>query len=192
VGRALQELGVKMIPAYSPQARGRSERNFRTWQGRLPQEFRVRGITDPETANEFLRGAYIAEFNNKFMVSAAQKGTAFVRLRRRDLDWIFSVQLERTVDHDNTVRVDNRVFQIGKTRWRNTLAGQNVIVHEHLDGRVSIRYGAHVIAEVAASELPPQAPRRKGKARPPGPRSTGKPVLPRAATRGKSRSASSK
>ena len=76
VGRALQELGVKMTPAYSPQARGRSERNFRTWQGRLPQELRVRGITDPEKANEFLRGGYIAEFNNQFKVSAAQKGTA--------------------------------------------------------------------------------------------------------------------
>ena len=143
-------------------------------------------------ANQFLRERYIAEFNDKFAVAAAQKGTAFVRTARKDLDWIFSVQLERTVDHDNTVRVDNRVFQIGKTRWRNTLAGQNVIVHEHLDGRVSIRYGAHVIAEVAAGKLPPQAPRRKGKARPPGPRSTGNPVLPHAAARGKSLSASSK
>jgi hypothetical protein len=128
-------------------------------------------------ANEFLRDRYIAEFNDKFAVSPAQKGTAFVRTTRKDLDWIFSVQLERTVDHDNTVRVDNRVFQIAKTRWRNTLTGQNVMVHEHLDGRVSIRYGAHVIAEIAAGELPPQAPRRKGKARPPGPRSsTGTPA----------------
>jgi hypothetical protein len=73
VGRALQELGVKMIPAYSPQARGRSERNFRTWQGRLPQELRVRGITDPEKANEFLRGGYIAEFNDKFTVPRRRK-----------------------------------------------------------------------------------------------------------------------
>ena len=103
------------------------------------------------------------------------------------------MQLERTVDHDNTVRVDNRVFQIEKTRWRNTLAGQNVIVHEHLDGRVSIRYGAHVIAEVAAGQLPPQAPRRKGKARPPVPPRIGKPSgNPGPVVRGKSRLASSK
>jgi hypothetical protein len=193
VGRALGELLIKTIAAYSPEARGRSERGFGTWQGRLPQELRLNGITDMAGANEFLRDRYIAEFNDKFAVAAAQKGTAFVRTARKDLDWIFSVQLERTVDHDNTVRVDNRVFQIEKTRWRNTLAGQNVIVHEHLDGRVSIRYGAHVIAEVAAGQLPPQAPRRKGKARPPGPPRTGKPsggLSP--VLRGKSSLASSK
>jgi transposase len=165
VGRALQELGVKMIPAYSPQARGRSERNFRTWQGRLPQELRVRGITDPEQANEWLRGAYIAEFNNKFTVPAAQKGTAFVRLRRRDLDWIFSVQHDRTVGNDNIVEFENRNLQLENTRWRNTLAGQNVVVHEHLDGRVSIRYGPHLVAQWAPEELPPQAPKRRGSPR---------------------------
>jgi hypothetical protein len=165
VGCALQELGVKMIPAYSPQARGRSERNFRTWQGRLPQELRVRGITDPEKANEFLRGGYIAEFNDKFTVPAAQKGTAFVRSRRRDLDWIFSAQHDRTVNNDNIVEFENRDLQIEKTRWRNTLAGQNVVVHEHLDGRVSIRYGPHLVAEWAPDELPPQAPKRRGSPR---------------------------
>jgi transposase len=77
VGRALQELGIKMIAAYSPQARGRSERNFGTWQGRLPQELRLRGITELAAANEFLRHEYIAEFNRKFAIAAAQKGSAF-------------------------------------------------------------------------------------------------------------------
>jgi len=162
VGRALQELGVKMIAAYSPQARGRSERNFGTWQGRLPQELRVRGITGVAEANEFLRAAYIAEFNDKFTVPAALKGTAFVRLRRKDLDWIFSVQHERTVNNDNTVQCGNRTFQLDKTRWRDTLAGQTVVVHEHLDGRMSIRYGAHVVTQYATDQLPPQAPTRRG------------------------------
>ena len=165
VGRALQELGVRMIPAYSPEARGRGERNFGTWQGRLPQELRIRGIRTREAANQFLREHYIAEFNERFAVPAAQKGSAFVRLRRTDLDWIFSVQQERTVGNDNTVAVDNRVFQVEKTRWRDTLAGQAVIVHEHLDGRVSIRYGPHVVGEYAADQLPPQAARRRGKPR---------------------------
>lgn len=165
VGRALQELGVKMIAAYSPQARGRSERNFGTWQGRLPQELRLRSITEIAKANEFLRTEYIAEFNNKFAVPAAQKGTAFVRLRRKDLDWVFSAQHERTVNNDNTVAFENRVFQLDKTRWRNTLAGQTVVVHEHLDGRISFRYGPHVIAQYAADELPPQAPKRRGSPR---------------------------
>src|SRR3954466_13287616 len=162
VGRALGELGVKIIAAYSPQARGRSERNFGTWQGRLPQELRVREIKYLAQANEFLRTEYMAEFNSRFTVSAAQEGSAFVRARRKDLDWIFSVQHERTVNNDNTLTLENRVFQLDKTRWRNTLAGQTVIVHEHLDGRLSIRYGPHVIAQYAAHELPPQAPKRRG------------------------------
>jgi hypothetical protein len=72
VGRAMRELGIRMIPAYSPQARERSERSFGTWQGPLPQELRVRGITMPEAANRFLREEYIAEFNHKFRVAAAQ------------------------------------------------------------------------------------------------------------------------
>lgn len=165
VGRALHELGIKMIPAYSPQARGRSERNFGTWQGRLPQELRLRGITQLEKANEFLGGEYVAEFNRRFSVAAAQKGTAFVRLQRRDLDVIFSVQQERVVNQDNTIQLDNRVYQIEKTRWRDTLAGATVVVHEHLDGGVSIRYGPHLIAEYAADQMPPQAPRRRGTAR---------------------------
>jgi hypothetical protein len=165
LGRALQELGVKMIPAYSPQARGRGERNFGTWQGRLPQELRIRGITDRDAANRFLREEYIAEFNDKFAVPAAQKGTAFVRSARKDLDWVFSLQHERVVANDNTVAVDNRVFQLEQTQWRNTLAGQTVVVHEHLDRRVSIRYGPHVIAQYASGELPPRAPKKKGKPR---------------------------
>ena len=162
VGRALQELGVKMIPAYSPQARGRSERNFGTWQGRLPQELRVRDIKALAPANEFLRDEWIPEFNRKFAVAAAQKGTAFVRLRRKDLDWIFSTQHERTVNNDNTIALSNRVFQLEKTRWRNTLAGQSVTVHEHLDGRVSIRYGANTIAQYQPDELPAQATKKRG------------------------------
>jgi hypothetical protein len=158
VGRALQELGVKMIAAYSPQARGRSERNFGTWQGRLPQELRLRGIKDLAQANEFLRDEYVSEFNNRFTVHAAQNGSAFVHTRRKDLDWIFSLQHERTVNNDNTLTLENRVFQLDKTRWRNTLAGQMVTIHEHLNGRMSIRYGPHLIAQYAADQLPPQAP----------------------------------
>jgi transposase len=161
VGRALQELGIRMIPAYSPQARGRMERSYGTWQGRLPQELRLCGITDVNKANEFLRNEYIAEFNSKFTEKAAQKGTAFVRLHRRDLDWIFSVQQERTVNRDNTVLLGSRVLQLEKTRWKDTLAGQTVVVHEHLDGRVSIRFGPHVLAEYTGNGLPLPSPRRK-------------------------------
>ena len=89
VGRALRELGVQMIPAYSPQARGRSERNFWTWQGRLPQELRLHGITTLEEANRFLREQYIAEFNRRFQVRGGTAGTAFVPCRSQDLELIF-------------------------------------------------------------------------------------------------------
>src|SRR5712672_1606381 len=145
VGRALHELGIQMIPAYSPQARGRSERSFGTWQGRLPQELRLASITTVEQANQFLRQRYIAEFNQKFAVKAAEKGTAFRRCGRSDLDWIFSIQTERVVDKDNTVAIKDRWWQIDKCRWRHTLAGQTVTIHEHLNESVSIRYGPHVV-----------------------------------------------
>ena len=117
VGRALKELGVQMIPAYSPQARGRSERSFGTWQGRLPQELRLAGIATLEGANAFLRQSYIAEFNQKFTVAAAEKGTAFRRTSRSDLNWIFTVQTERVVAKDNTVAIGERRWQLGKSRF---------------------------------------------------------------------------
>jgi transposase len=145
VGRALKELGVQMIPAYSPQARGRSERSFGTWQGRLPQELRLAGISTLEEANRFLSGHYIDVFNRKFTVAAEQKESAFRRTSRSDLDWIFTVQTERVVAKDNTVAIGNRVWQIEKSRFRSTLAGCTVTIHEHLDGRVSLRYGPHVV-----------------------------------------------
>src|SRR5499427_5246810 len=89
VGRALHELGVQLIPAYSLQARGRSERNFGTWQGRLPQELRLHQIATLAAANQFLREHSIAEFNRRFQLAAAQRGTAFVPCRSRDLERIF-------------------------------------------------------------------------------------------------------
>jgi len=145
VGRALKELGVQMIAAYSPQARGRSERSFGTWQGRLPQELRLAGITTVEAANAFLRERYIGEFNSKFTVPAKEKGTAFRRTSRTDLNWIFTVQSERVVEKDNTVAIGDRRWQLEKTRFRHSLAGTTVTIHEHLDGTVSIRYGPHVV-----------------------------------------------
>jgi transposase len=151
VGRAMKELGVQMISAYSPQARGRSERSFGTWQGRLPQELRLAGITSVDGANAFLRERYIGEFNAKFSVPAAEKGTAFRRTGRTDLNWIFTVQTERVVGKDNTVAIGDRRWQIDKTRFRHTLAGSTVTIHEHLDETVSIRYGPHVVGRYSST-----------------------------------------
>jgi transposase len=150
LGRALKELGVQMIPAYSPQARGRSERSFGTWQGRLPQELRLAKITTVEAANEFLRERYIAEFNAHFAVVAEEKGTAFRRCSRKDLDWVFTIQTERVVAKDNTVAIAARSWQLDKTRFRHTLAGSTVTIHEHLDGTVSVRFGPHVVGRFTA------------------------------------------
>lgn len=158
VGRALKELGVQMIPAYSPQARGRSERSFGTWQSRLPQELRLAGITTLEGANRFLREHYLAEFNRRFAVKASLRGSAFRRCGRTDLDWIFSIQTERVVEKDNTVAIRDQWWQLDKTRWRHTLAGQTVTIHQHLDATVSIRYGPHVVGRGKDGALENQKP----------------------------------
>ena len=159
VGRALHELGVQMIPAYSPEARGRSERSFSTWQGRLPQELRLRQLGTLEAANRFLREAYIAEFNRRFQVSPAQRGSAFVPCRSRDLERIFSLQFQRSVNRDNTVSFQNLSLQIERVRWRATLAGCQVIVHQHLNGTLSLTHGPHCLGryDSAGTPLPAKA-----------------------------------
>jgi len=162
VGRAMKELGVQMIPAYSPQARGRSERSFGTWQGRLPQELRLAGITTVEAANTYLRERYIAEFNTKFTAPAREKGTAFRKTARADLNWIFTVQTERVVGKDNTVAIADQHWQLEKNRFRSSLAGCTVTIHQHLDTTVSIRYGPHVVGRYNADQQPAK-PESRGK-----------------------------
>src|ERR1700692_146262 len=159
VGRALHELGVQMIPAYSPQARGRSERHFGTWQGRLPQELRLHEIGTLELANQFLREEYMAEFNRHFQVAPTQRGNAFVPCRSRDLERIFSLQFERSVNRDNTVSFQNLSLQIERVRWRATLAGCQVVVHQHLDGTLSLTHGPHCLGRYdgGGAPLPPKA-----------------------------------
>ena len=154
IGRALRAVGIQMIPAYSPQARGRSERGFSTWQGRLPQELRQRGITTLQEANRFLRAEYIAEFNQCFSKPASQRGTAFVPLRRKDLDLVFSLQHERIVARDNTVSFANQTWQLERCKLRATLAGCRVTIHEHLDQTISITFGPHLVGRYNAAAGP--------------------------------------
>ena len=103
VGRALERLGVEHIAAYSPQARGRSERVFHTLQDRLVKELALKEIDTVEAANLFLRDVYIPEYNARFAVAAAQEGTAFVAIPGVDLAEILCVQEERQVGNDNCV-----------------------------------------------------------------------------------------
>src|SRR6266705_2560374 len=150
VGRALREFGIQMIPAYSPQARGRSERNFGTWQGRLPQELRLHGIVSVEEANRFLREHYIEEFNRSFQVRAAERGTAFLPRRSQHRDLIFSLQFERAVNRDNTVIFQQLSLQIEAVRWRATLAGCTVRVHQPLDGTLTLTHGPQRLGRYSA------------------------------------------
>jgi transposase len=163
VGRALRELGIQLIPAYSPQARGRSERGFGTWQGRLPQELRLRAITTLVAANQFLREQYISEFNQRFSVKASERGTAFGPVRRKDLDLIFSLHHERVVGRDNTVSFANRSWQIERTKLRGTLAGCRVTLHEHLDDTFSITFGPHLVARYDNQPVEMTPPRKATK-----------------------------
>jgi transposase len=163
VGRAMKELQIQMIPAYSPQARGRCERSFGTWQNRLPQELRVAGMGTLEEANRFLRERYIAEFNGLFAKPAREKGTAFRKCTRKDLDEVFSIQTERTVAKDNTVAIRDRFWQLDKTPFRHTLAGCTVTICELLDGTVSVRWGPHVLGRFDTEGQPKES--SKGKRR---------------------------
>ncbi len=145
IARALEQLGIELILAYSPQARGRCERLFGTWQGRLPQELRLRNITTVEAANEFLRQDWIALHDANFSVKAEQTGTAFLPYPGNDLDKIFSQQQERVIDNDNTVRFDGHCLQIPQQTFRFSMARCRVLVCEHLDQTISVHYGPHVL-----------------------------------------------
>lgn len=116
LGRALGELGIQMIPAYSPQARGRMERSYSTWQGRLPQELRLAGITSLEAAHQFLRERYIAEFNAQFKVQATDRGSAFRPSRRKDLDWVFSIPHRTGSGQGQHGGDSDQWWQLDKTR----------------------------------------------------------------------------
>jgi transposase len=166
VGGALRELGIQMIPAYSPEARGRSDRSFSTWQGRLPQELRLRKIKSVEAANRFLDKTYIGEFNRRFQVAAAQSGTAFLPLAAQDLDGIFSLHHQRVVNRDNTVQFENRCLQIEPVRWRGTLSGCPVTVRRHLDGDLSLSYGQHLLGRYPGHEAMTRAPSRQAVEKP--------------------------
>jgi transposase len=146
IGRALAELGIRPIPAYSPQARGRGERINETLQGRLCNEFRLHGIKTKEAANFFLRQTYISQFNKRFAVKAEQMGSAFVPIQAHiDLDLIFSIKEERTVGHDNTVTFQRLILQIEPSHLRVSFAKCRVLVHQHLDQTFSITFGPHLL-----------------------------------------------
>ena len=145
IGKALEELGIQHIPSYSPQARGRSERLNRTLQGRIPQELRLRGIKTLKEANKYLKTEYLKEHNRRFAKKPEQKGSAFIKAPKTvDLDKVFSFKHNRTVNNDNTISFNNRLFQIGPSELRVSFAKCKVTLCEHVDGSISIWYGPHM------------------------------------------------
>jgi hypothetical protein len=150
VGRALSHLGIEHIAAYSPQARGRSERMFGTLQGRLPKDLRLGGITTMEAANAWLKTHYIAEHNQAFAIKAEQEGTAFVADRHEAWREALCVIEERTVANDNTIAWNGRRLQLPESRLRPHFVKAVVRVHEYPDGTASVFLGPHQLATFAA------------------------------------------
>ena len=141
VGRAMHQLGIEMIPAYSPEARGRSERMFGTLQKRLPQELRLHGITDMEEANRFLREVFLPAHNARFAQAAAFDDDAFTPLRDFNLDDVLCIQEERIVGNDNTVRYKGALLQLLPGKNRLHYAKCKVRVHEYIDGSLTVFHG---------------------------------------------------
>jgi hypothetical protein len=153
VGRALKQLGIEHIAAYSPQARGRSERVFLTLQDRLPKELKLAGINTVEAANRWLSETYIAEHNKKFAIAAEQEGFAFVADAMGAWREILRVQEERTVGNDNTVKWQRLSLQLPPSRLRPHFVKVNVRVHEYPDGELAVYWGPHRLADYNATGL---------------------------------------
>jgi hypothetical protein len=146
VGRALARLGIEHIPAYSPQARGRSERLNRTFQDRLVNELRVAGISQLEAANAYLAETFLPQYNATFARPPRDAATAFVPLGAADLDALLCHEEARVVARDNTVTLARQVLQIPPQPGRRSCAGLSVLVRQHLDGSYTVTRGTQRLA----------------------------------------------
>ena len=160
VGRALQQLDIELIAAYSPEARGRSERMFGTLQKRLPQELRLAGITEMAEANRFLKELFLPQHNARFATPAEDQGSAFVPFTGA-LDDILCIHEERTVSNDNTVRYKRLALQIPAGRHRRHYVKARVRVHEYPDGTMAVFHGPRCLARYHADGQPIDSQTRK-------------------------------
>jgi len=149
-GRAMKQLGILMIPAYSPEARGRSERVFETHQDRLVKELALQGITTMHAANHYLEQAYRPNYNAEFMQPAPEEGTAFVPWTGDNLDDVLCFQEERTVRADNCVSFEGTLLQIPPDRYRCHYVRVRVRVHRYSDGTHALFHGPRKLAEYDA------------------------------------------
>ena len=147
IGRSMFELGIEMIPAYSPQARGRSERLNGTWQGRLPNELKLHGIKTVPDANRYILETFLPWYRKDLLKTPIEEGSAFVPYRGKDLKLVFSLKEERVVNCDNTIQWNKKMLQIEPSKFRISFAKCRVMIHEHLNGPVTVVYGPHIIGE---------------------------------------------
>lgn len=150
IGRALAHLGIEHIAAYSPEARGRSERMFRTLQDRLVKELALASITTVEAANRFIREVYLPAHNARFAVKAEQEGSAFVAIAGVDLNEILCIQKDRQVGHDNTVTFHRLGLQIPPSPLRPHFVKARVKVRHYADGTYAIFHGPRCIGRYDA------------------------------------------
>lgn len=146
VEQALDELGIELIVAYSPEARGRSERNFGTLQGRLPQELRRAKVTSYEAANNYLQTVFIPKYNKRFSVEPTEQGTAFIPVVGANLERICCFRHTRTVARDNTISFEGKKLQLPRLTEFTTLAGRKVELRHRLDGDIEILFGTRLVA----------------------------------------------
>ena len=176
VHRALQQVGITLIPAYSPEARGRSERVFRTRQARLPKELALTGITEMAAANRYLAEQFLPAYNRRFAVPAPEAGTAFVPWIGTHLAEILCVQEERVVAKDNTVRYQSMSLQIPQDPHRFHYVKVTVRVHEYPDGTLAVFHGPRCLARYTAAGMLLAAASTKPPQNTPSPRS-GRPTI---------------
>lgn len=153
-GRALKQLGIEMIPAYSPEARGRSERAFGTHQGRLPQELALAGITDMASANRYLETVYRPAFNAEFAQLATAEGSAFVPWIGGALADILCEHHERTVGQDNCIRFDGLILQLPSDTYRCHYVKAKVRVLRYASGAIAIFHGPRGLAYFTPDGMP--------------------------------------
>jgi len=146
LGRALKQLGIGHIAAYSPQARGRSERAFQTHQGRLPQELARAGITDIQAANRYLEEVYRPGHNREFGVASRCEGTAYVPFISGNLPDILCEQHERTADNDNCVSFEAMQLQIPTDEFRYHYVHTRLRVHRYVDATLAVFHGPRRLA----------------------------------------------
>jgi transposase len=146
VGRALAQLGIEHIAAYSPQARGRSERVFRTLQDRLPKELALAGIADMAAANRFIAERFLPDYNARFAIAAAEPGSAFVAVPMAQWCDVLCVQEDRIVRNDNTVAYQGLQLQLPRNRMRAHFVKAKVRVHHYPDGTHAVFHGPQCLA----------------------------------------------